>query len=305
MTSPDIDAAEQFLAASARVLEQRRFERLFRRGDAGPVRDAVAAYRNPDGGFGHALEPDGRGPGSQPLAIDFALRVLLEAGAWDTALADGACGWLAAHAPAGGGAVFVEPSVEGWPHAPWLVPVKGDGEAGGGPASPICTGLLAGTLHAAAAVKGDGEAGGGPAHPWLSQATELLWSRIDALADVGPYDMRALFWFLDHVPDRDRARAAMEKIGPMIFDGGMVALDPETPGEVHFPLDFAPLPGSLARGLFDQQVIDAGLDHLAAAQQPDGGWTFNWMAWSPAAEREWRGHKTVEALGILRAHGRC
>ena len=134
----------------------------------------------------------------------------------------------------------------------------------------------------------------GPAHPWLSQATELLWARIDTLADVGPYDMRALFWFLDHVPDRDRARAAMEKIGPMIFDAGMVALDPETPGEVHFPLDFAPLPGSLARGLFDQQVIDAGLDHLAAAQRPDGSWTFNWMAWSPAAEREWRGHMTVE-----------
>jgi len=299
MTSPDIEAAEQFLAANARVLERRRFERLFRGGDAGPVRDAVAAYRNRDGGFGHALEPDGRCPGSQPLAIDFALRVLLEAGAWDTALADGACGWLAAHAPAGGGAVFVDPSIEGWPHAPWLVAMKGEGEAGEGPASPICTGLLAGTLHAAAAQAG------GPAHPWLSQATELLWSRIDALSDVGPYDMRALFWFLDNVPDRDRARAAMEKIGPMIFDGDMVALDPETPGEVHYPLDFAPLPGSLARSLFDQQVIDAGLDHLATAQQPDGGWTFNWMAWSPAAEREWRGCRTVEALHILRANGRC
>ena len=298
MTSPDTEAAEQFLAANARVLERRRFERLFRGADAGPVRDAVAAYRNPDGGFGHALEPDGRCPGSQPLAIDFALRVLLEAGAWDTALADGACGWLAAHAPPGGGAVFVDPSIEGWPHAPWLVPEQGDAEAGRGPASPICTGLLAGTLHAAAVQAG------GPAHPWLSQATELLWSRIDALADVGPYDMRALFWFLDNVPDRDRARAAMEKIGPMIFDGGMVALDPETPGEVHFPLDFAPLPGSLARILFDQQVIDDGLDHLAVAQQAEGNWTFNWMAWSPAAEREWNGIRTVEALQLLRANGR-
>ena len=292
MTKPDIDAAAQYLAANGRVLERRRFERLFADGGPGPVRDAVAAYRNDDGGFGHALEPDGRCPGSQPLAIDFALRVLLEAGAWDTALADGACGWLAAHAPAGGGAMFVDPSIEGWPHAPWLVPEDG------GKAAPICTGLLAGTLHAAAAQAG------GPAHPWLSQATELLWSRIDTLSDVGPYDMRALFWFLDNVPDRDRARAAMEKIGPMIFDGGMVALDPETPGEVHFPLDFAPLPGSLARSLFDQQVIDAGLDHLATAQQPDGGWTFNWMAWSPAAEREWRGCKTVEALHILHANGR-
>jgi len=299
MTSPDIEAAGQFLAANARVLERRRFERLFRGGAAGPVRDAVAAYRNPDGGFGHALEPDGRCPGSQPLAIDFALRVLLEDGAWDTALADGACGWLAAHAPADGGAVFVDPSMAGWPHAPWLVPEEG------APASPICTGLLAGTLHAAAAVKGDGEAGGGPAHPWLSQASGLLWARIDALGEVGPYDMRALFWFLDHVPDRDRARAAMGKIGPVIFDAGMVALDPETPGEVHFPLDFAPLPGSLARVLFGREVIDAGLDHLAAAQQADGGWTFNWMAWSPAAEREWRGHVTVDALRVLRANGRC
>src|SRR5207237_6200094 len=80
MTSPDIEAAEQFLAANARVLERRRFERLFRGGDAGPVRDAVAAYRNPDGGFGHALEPDGRCPGSQPLAIDFALPLPLAAG---------------------------------------------------------------------------------------------------------------------------------------------------------------------------------------------------------------------------------
>ena len=190
--------------------------------------DAVAAYRNPDGGFGHALEPDGRCPGSQALAIDFALRVLLEAARgtppWPTVPAAGSprtprpgaawCSW--------------DRSVEDWPHAPWWVPEEG------GPASPICTGLLAGTLHAAAAVKGDGEVGGGPAHPWLSQATELLWSRIDALADVGPYDMRALFWFLDHVPDRDRACAAMEKIGPMIFDGGMVALD-RRPGRGALP----------------------------------------------------------------------
>ena len=31
MTSPDIDAAAQFLAGSGRVLDQRRFQRLFGR----------------------------------------------------------------------------------------------------------------------------------------------------------------------------------------------------------------------------------------------------------------------------------
>lgn len=92
MTSPDVDiaAAGQFLAGSGRVLDQRRFERLFTGGRAEYVRDAVAAYRNPDGGFGHALEPDGRCPGSQPLAVEFALETLDEADARDDGLVGGA-----------------------------------------------------------------------------------------------------------------------------------------------------------------------------------------------------------------------
>jgi len=288
MAKPDIDAAAQYLAANARVLDRRRFERLFSGGGPLPLRDAVAAYRNSDGGFGHALEPDGRGPGSQPLAIEFALRVLHEADAWDTGLAEGACEWLAAHAPPGGGAVFVSPSIGGWPHAPWLVPEDGD------PASLITTGLIAGTLHAR-----------GVEHPWLDGATELLWSRIGSLTSTGPYDMRAVLRFLDSVPDRARAREAVTRLGPVIFGQGLVAMEPGAPGEVHTPLDFAPRPGSPARDLFDEAVITAHLDHLAGAQRDDGGWMFNWLAWSPAAEREWRGAITVDALHLLRANGRC
>ena len=185
-------------------------------------------------------------------------------------------------------------SVKDWPHAPWMVPEDGQ------PASLTATGLLAGTLYAAAPRHAAPEA-----HPWLDEATGLVWSRIDVLTTSNPYEMRALLWFLDNVPDRERAQAAVAKIGPMIFDQEMVALDPATPGEVHFPLDFAPLPGSIARPLFDPQVIEANLDHLAAAQLDDGGWMFNWMAWSPAAERDWRGHVTVDALRVLRANGRC
>lgn len=287
MTKPDIEAAEQFLAANARVLERRRFERLLRDGGPEPVRDAVAAYRNPDGGFGQALEPDCRCPGSQPLAIDFALQALHHAGAWDAGLAAGACEWLAAHAPAEGGAAFVDPSIDGWPHAPWWV------EGAGGPASLASTGLLAGTLSAA-----------GVSHPWLTTATRLLWDRIESLSEAGPYDVRALLWFLEQVPDTGRARAALDRLGPMIFDQGLVTLEPGAPGEIHAPLDFAPRPGSPARGLFDPALIEAHLDHLAASQLDDGGWTFNWLAWSPAAEREWRGIRTVEALSVLRANVR-
>jgi hypothetical protein len=216
-----------------------------------------------------------------------ALATLLECGAWDAGLAEGACAWLTAHAPAEGGAVFVEPTIKDWPHAPWMQPEDG------APASVISTGLLAGCLHAA-----------GVTHPWLAAASDLLWHRIGQLTTSSPYHMRALLWFLDNVPDRDRARAAADRIGPMIFDQDLVTLDPAAPGEVHFALDFAPLPTSIARPLFAPADIEANLDHLAGAQRADGGWTFNWMAWSPAGELEWRGHVTVEALRVLRANGR-
>ncbi len=294
MITADFEAAAGYIAASARIVDRRRFERLFQGGDPAPVRDAVAAYRNADGGFGHALEPDCRAPGSQPVTVEMALRILDETDAWDQDLVTGACDWLASVAPDEGGAAFAEQGMTGYPHAPWWVPEEGH------PASLVSTGLLAGTLHAR-----------GFRHPWLDRATQTMWRRIDAMTDAGGvsgvaggYEMFGALRFLQHVPDRDRARATFERVGPMIVERKLVALEPGAPGEVHTPLDFAPEPDSLARALFDKPVIEAHLDHLARAQLDDGGWTFNWPSWSPAAERDWRGFITVETLRILRANGR-
>jgi hypothetical protein len=280
---PDLDAAHQFLAAGGRILDRRRFERLFLGGDARPVRDAVAAYRNADGGFGHGLEPDGRTPGTQPAATEQALRILHQADAWDDELARGACDQLQATAPAEGGAIFVDPNVEGWPHAPWWQPAPGF--------SLISTGQIAGTLLARAVE-----------HPWLARATDLMWERIDTLSDPGAYDLIGVLRFLDHVPDRARAKQALHRVESVLR--ATVTLDPDAPGEVHGPLGFAPEPDSIARPLFDQATIEAHLDHLAAEQQEDGGWTFNFPAWSPAQEADWRGFVTVDALDTLRRNGR-
>jgi hypothetical protein len=278
------------------VLDRRRFQRLFEDGPASAVRDAVAAYLNSDGGFGYALEPDCRAPGSQPPATAMALRILDEADAWDENLARGACDWLASVAPAEGGAAFVESgprALEGWPHAPWWAPEEGH------PASLISTGQIAGTLHAR-----------GFSHPWLDGATEVMWNRIEKLGSdlpaglAGGYGMFGVLAFLQHVPDRDRAREAFGRVGPLITERGMVALDPEASGEVHGVLAFAAEPDSLARALFDDATVGAHLDHLARGQRDDGGWTFNWPAWSPDAERDWRGFLTVDNLRILRANGR-
>jgi hypothetical protein len=88
----------------------------------------------------------------------------------------------------------------------------------------------------------------------------------------------------------------------MLLEQDIVSLAPDAPGETHSPLDFAPLPTSLARSVFSQDTISAHLDHLAAGQRDDGGWIFNFLAWSPAAAAEWRGCMTVDALQVLRAN---
>ena len=196
-------------------------------------------------------------------------------------------------APAEGGAAFVEPTLAGWPHAPWWVPEDGH------PASLVATGMIAGTLHAR-----------GVRHPWLDGATEVMWNRIGKLGAVqgvaaGGYEMFGVLGFLQHVPDRDRAREVFGRVGPLILEQKLVALDPEAPGEVHGVLDLRPrarfcwpAPCSTTR------PSSAHLDHLAQGQKEDGGWAFNWPAWSPAAERDWRGFLTVDALRVLRANGR-
>lgn len=58
------------------MLEQRRFAFHFLGGDADAVDAALGAYLGDDGGYGHALDPDLRGPLSQPLHTAHALRVL-------------------------------------------------------------------------------------------------------------------------------------------------------------------------------------------------------------------------------------
>jgi hypothetical protein len=284
--TPDFDAAAEFMAGHARVLDRRVFQRLFHDGAPGPVRDAVAAYRNDDGGFGHALEPDLRAAASQPSAVEMALRIMDAADAWDEDLVRGAIDWLTSIAPAEGGATFVLPTLSQGPHAPWWVPAEGN------PVSLIQTGQIAGVLYAR-----------GFNHPWRDGATEVMWRGIDQLTEPNAYEMFGVLAFLQHVPDRPRAQDALSRVGPPLR--ALVALDPDAAGETHSPLDFAPLPDSIARPLFDDATIEAHLNHLAGAQREDGGWTFNWPAWSPAAESDWRGFLTVDALRILRTNGRA
>ena len=278
-----LDGAEDFLWRHARLLERLRFAFHFRGGDPARVIDALRPYQNADGGFGHALEPDLRGPESQPVPVEVALFVMDQVGVIDAVLLDGCLRYLESITRPDGGVPWVLPAAG--PHGPWWRP------ADGLPGSLNPTASIAGLL-----VKN------GVEHPWVDRAVGFCWTALDGLTDPGPYDVLAVLKFLEHVPDRPRAEAVLAAHGPAIR--AMVALDPDAEGDAHGPLDFAPAPDSLARVLFPAAAIDRHLDALQAKQEPDGGWNFTFPSWAPATRPEWRGWVTVEALLTLRENGR-
>jgi hypothetical protein len=119
----DLAAAKDFVLRTARLLERHRFAFLFERGRAAEVVTTLRAYQNPDGGLGHALEPDLRGKESQPVPLEHALKILDEVGDFDADISVlRSCDWLTAATTEAGGVPFVLPSVADAPHAPWWVP---------------------------------------------------------------------------------------------------------------------------------------------------------------------------------------
>jgi hypothetical protein len=294
----DRAAAEAFIWRTARLLERHRYAYHFRGGDPARVLAALLAYQNPDGGFGNALEPDFRGVDSQPVLVHGALRVLDEIGQCRGPLGQQVCDYLASVTAPNGGVPAVLPSVREYPRAPWFNVDDAP------PGSLLPTAGIAGLLH-----KNRVE------HPWLDRATSFCWQAIAALEDTHPYEVEFCVTFLNNAPDRERATREADRLGRLVRERKLVALDPDrqdeaqippgyAAGEVHTPLDYAPTPASLARRWVSDEEITRHLHALEEAQGEDGGWYFNWRDWNPATTLEWRGMITLETLLKLRAYGR-
>jgi hypothetical protein len=278
----DRRGAENFIWSAARVVDRHRYSMLFADGAAGPVVEALRGYRNPDGGFGHGLEPDLRGPGSQPAPTLYALAMLSEAGAADGELARGARAFIARVAAPDGGIPSVLPGFEDYPHAPWFQPGSGS----------LLTLGLAAAFHA----------GGVTDDAWLDRATNWCWRSIETTEEPGGYWLKYACAFLDAVPEESRAGAAIASLRARADTTAMPVGGVE--GEALRPLDLSPRPGSRSRGLFSEAEIEAHLDAVESEQEQDGGWMFDWLAWSPAQTTDWRGIVTIRALLWLRDNGR-
>lgn len=280
----DVNSAERFVLANARLLDRHRLAMLLHGAPVEPVLDALRAYRNPDGGFGHALEPDVRAPDSEPAATLHALEVLGEVGALDDPMVADAAAWVATIADPHGGVPFVLPTAAAHPRAPWMVPSDGGSHL---------TFAIAGALWEA-----------GSSEPWLGRATEWCWARLERPDELSAYFVKFSLDFLDSVPDEARAGAAIEGLRSRIGADGSMPVPGGTENERLTPLTLSQRPGRRSRALFTDDQIQADLDRLEQGQQDDGGWTFDWLAWSPGQSVEWRGAVTQRALATLHAHGR-
>lgn len=72
------DKARTFIYRNARPLDIARWKYHFENGSKEAVLNALSAYQNNDGGFGHALEPDAWNPNSSPIQTWTATEILRE-----------------------------------------------------------------------------------------------------------------------------------------------------------------------------------------------------------------------------------
>lgn len=275
-----------FIWRYARLLERAVFEYRFFGGDAGRVLEILKTYQNADGGFGHALEPDVRAPDSQPLFLEFALNTLRECNLRDADIADSACDFLENHADLARGIPPLLPSSGSYPRAAHWVSSTGES-----PSFDRLVGLVGLTNWQ------------GGKSIWLSEATESCLMRMDRTEFSDAHTILTAFSLLESLADAAPPKL-FDGLADQLLRARFYCSDAPVTGYCLTPLAFAPSPDSYCSPLFTEAQLDAHLDDLLSAQEPDGGWPINWEPPGEMATWEWRAHRTLNALSTLRAYER-
>ncbi len=293
LSEPSYRRARDFLRAQARPLERALFAHEFEAAPVRPVLDALAAFRNADGGFGGALEPDLRMPASSALATATALDVLRELGADHTEpLVCGAVAWAVERFdPEVPGWRYVPADVDAFPHAPhWSWELHRPGGPWDHLVNPGARFLSHLSHWHQLAPRGLVES--------LSRAFE---KHVMALtSDVGG---DSLGYAAQVENDATRAKLRELALATVIRDPAAWT------SYCAKPLKLAPRPDSpLAECLAPETALN--LDWEIDQQAPDGSWlpNWDWQGHHPdhweLARREWQAELTLRALRSFRAYGR-
>lgn len=291
LTPEKFTQAETLIRSSGRELDQRLFDFHFQNGPAEAVLNALAAYQNEDGGFGHALEPDFRLPTSSPMATSVAFQVMVavDAAADHPLVQDGIRYLLSTYHKEGGYWPKTPAAVNDYPHAPWWH--VGDNPIPDEEAWPNPTIELIGYLYRYDSLV--------PAE-FLAEVTARAQQNLNALTLFA--DRYSLLCWLRAVPELPSLLRTPAEAKIRDTFASWYPFNPDTLHELNL-LAFAPSPDSLL-ALMYSQVMRPQLDALVQAQEEDGGWSPAW-AWGQyedmwtVARGEWRGRITLENLLTL------
>ena len=298
LTRDRFEAACRFVFDNGRPLDGALLTFALGQGSPEVVMVALIAFQNPDGGFGHGLEPDMRSPASTAIATSIGLRLLVRVGAparHPTVV--GVIDWLDGALDRENGVwPIVGPNVGLAPHAPWWTWSEDLATNWNGFRFNPTAEILAHLYHWRAAT---------PASVFESAEAGLRRALAEVPLLEGAYDLKCAI----RLAAADGLPANLAKPLEALVRRSIVAHDPAD--DHASPFDAAPTPASPFADLVDGR-LEAALTTLIDSQAEDGGWTWNpeWAwgfvdkkAWA-AAHRDWRGQLTRETLETLMAYGR-
>lgn len=296
------ERAVRFMHEDARPLERALFAYHFERGSRTSVLAALVPYQNPDGGFGHGLEPDLRAPASSVIATITALDIFRRIRAdEDTPGLPAALAYLMSEYDVETERwPIVSPAVEDAPHAPWWSYADSSVNFRGFWANPRASVVAYLQQFSRLAPS-----------PFTEGARQALVD--DLMRYSQRMEMHDLMSFVDLLETdglpREHYESVLDKLKRALPHS--VVMDPAQWGEYGLrPLQVVYHPGSPLVDAVAPALLDANLDFEIGRQKPDGSWAPNWSwdfidaaAWA-TAEREWRGILTLRMLKTLRAFDR-
>lgn len=275
--SVSIRKARDFVYSSGTRWERALFAHLFQDGSLERLHQCLACYRNPDGGWGNAIEHDVRTPDSHPAALEYILGVMVR----DLSIPVGslfneASKWLENNLNEDG-TLQNPPSLLDYPLAPWWK------EWGGQKLPDSITGNLARI---------------GKASPKLLESTQK-WAQANLTVDkvlandwlFMAYHAFDYYFGISDFPDLEVHRhATLDNI---------VSLAAKAPEKQYFVVfQFAPTPDSPVARALPNDLLKRCLDYLQDTQQEDGRWLdeHNMPGWQP--------YVTILVLSALKSYGR-
>ncbi|MCD9025442.1 hypothetical protein [Cohnella silvisoli] len=281
----NFEKAANFIWENGRLLERRVFEYIFLGGTKNNVLNAIKAYQNDDGGFGHALEPDLRTPESQPLYTGFALKLLYDCEIKNEDLTYKVIDYVSKSADLETGIPIILPSSSKFPRAEhWNNPLSVE------PSISQLTALVG--LIRWQGVK----------HPWLDKATDICLNVISSRSDDDAHTIASAFILLESLPQIEKIKPLFNKLSKDLYQSRFFCLEAPPQQYGLTPLEIAPVPNSYCRSIFSDKTIMDHLKVLVSQQDEDGGWPILWEPPGGIALNEWRAYRTLMNLKTLNAY---